>query len=85
MPKSVFSGAHASLVAVLVDARKRSGLTQVQLALKLRKHQSYVSLVERSQRRVDVLEFVAIARALGADPVELFTSVVEALPKAFPI
>ena len=72
MPKTVFTGGHAALVAVLIDARRRSGLTQTELATKLGKDQSYVSLIERSQRRVDVVEFTAIAHALAADPADLF-------------
>ena len=85
MPKSVFSGGHASLVAVLTEARRRSGLTQTELALKLGKDQSYVSLIERSQRRVDVVEFVVIARALGADPAVLFDRVLATLPQTLTV
>lgn len=81
MPKTIFEGEHRHLVDVLVEARHRSGLTQTALAAKLGKDQTFVSIVERSQRRVDVIEFAAIARALGADPVKLFAEVVKRLPK----
>jgi len=80
MPKSVFTGAHTALVETLIAARKRAGLTQAQLAALLGKDQSFISLVERSQRRVDTLEFYAMAKALGVDPVELFADVVKKLP-----
>lgn len=80
MAKSVFSGAHGFLVETLVAARKRSGLTQTQLAGRIGKDQSYISIIEGSQRRVDVLEFYALARALDVDPVELFAEVVRKLP-----
>jgi transcriptional regulator with XRE-family HTH domain len=80
MPKSIFTGAHTILVQVLVGARKRAGITQVELARRLGKDQSFVSLIERSQRRVDILEFYALARALGADPVALFREVAGKLP-----
>jgi len=80
MPKTVFSGGHATLVAALIEARQKSGLTQAQVAAKLGRDQSRISLIERSQRRVDVLEFVAIARAVGADPIELFAAVFASLP-----
>jgi len=80
MPKTVFSGAHQHLVEVLVEARKRSGLTQTDLAVRLGKDQSFVSIIERSQRRVDVLEFYALARAMECDPVELYGEVVARLP-----
>jgi transcriptional regulator with XRE-family HTH domain len=81
MPKSVFSGDHSALVETLAAARARAGLTQAELARRLGKDQSYISIVERSQRRVDVLEFYAMARALGEDPVALFAEVVAKLPR----
>lgn len=81
MPKSVFTGAHQHLVDALVEARRKSGLTQAQLAAKVGKDQTYISIIERSQRRVDVLEFYALASAMGVDPVKLFTDVVRRLPE----
>ncbi|MBX3429713.1 MAG: helix-turn-helix transcriptional regulator [Hyphomonadaceae bacterium] len=85
MPKSIFTGAHRHLVDVLTEARKEEGVTQGDLAAKVGKDQTFISLIERSQRRVDVLEFVALARAMGADPVELFEELVRRLPKRFEI
>ncbi len=85
MPKSVFTGAHVELVETLIAARKQAGVTQAELARRVGKDQSFISLVERSQRRVDVLEFYALARALGADPVALFAEVVSKLPELIPI
>lgn len=85
MPKSVFTGAHGFLVEVLVASRKAAGLTQTELATRVGKDQTYISLIERSQRRVDVLEFYALARAMGEDPVELFGRVVAKLPDSVEI
>ncbi len=79
--KTVFTGAHEHLVHVLIEARKRAGMTQAQLAEEVGKDQTFVSIIERSQRRVDVLEFYALAMAMGADPVELFHDVARRLPK----
>lgn len=81
MPKSVFTGAHQYLVETLISARKKSGLTQALLAKAIGKDQSYISNIENSQRRVDVLEFYALARAMNADPVKLYAEVVKKLPK----
>lgn len=80
MPKTVFTGAHQHIVDVLVEARRQSGLTQAQLAAKVGKDQTFISLVERSQRRVDVLEFFALARAMGVDPVALLATLAKKLP-----
>jgi transcriptional regulator with XRE-family HTH domain len=83
MSKSIFGGAHSQFVETIVAARKRSGLTQAQVAARLGKDQTYVSLIERSQRRVDVLEFIALARAMGAEPDRLFAEVLRKVPKSF--
>jgi transcriptional regulator with XRE-family HTH domain len=53
----------------LIDARERHGWTQTELAHKVGRTQSFVSNYERGQRRVDVAEFILLARALGLDPV----------------
>lgn len=80
MPKSVFTGAHTLLVETLKTARKDAGLTQTELGARIGKDQSYVSLIEGSQRRVDTLEFIALCRAMEADPVKLLAKLVEKLP-----
>jgi transcriptional regulator with XRE-family HTH domain len=85
MPKSVFTGAHRHLVEVLTEARQAAGLKQSELAERLGKSQSYISIIEGSQRRVDVLEFCALARAMGRDPLELFAEVVRRLPSRLEI
>jgi transcriptional regulator with XRE-family HTH domain len=85
MPKSVFSGAHMHLVEVLIEARKQSGLTQAQLAQAVGKDQSFISIIEGSQRRVDVLEFCALARGMQRDPLELFAAVLARLPPHYSI
>lgn len=85
MPKSVHGGDNPHLVAVLTEARRKSGLTQVQLAELVGKDQTFISIIERGQRRVDVLEFVALARAMKADPAKLFAEVMKRLPESVSI
>ena len=53
--------------ALLIQARKAAGLTQVKLAEQLKRPQSFVSKVERGERRLDVIEFLEVARALRLD------------------
>ncbi|MDD2776704.1 MAG: helix-turn-helix transcriptional regulator [Gallionella sp.] len=53
--------------SLLIKERELSGLTQVQLAEKLGKPQSYVSKYERGERRVDFAEFVRLADAMRFD------------------
>lgn len=85
MSKSIFDGAHAQLIEILMAARRRSGLTQAEVAAKVSKDQTFISLIERSQRRVDVLEFIALARAMGEDPQRLFAEVIATIPTSFKI
>ena len=61
----------------MVDARIKSGLSQKELALKLRHHQSFVARVESGERRIDVVEFIALSRAVRFDPFEIL-AIVEA-------
>ena len=85
MPKTIFGGGHPVLVEVLTEARRRSGLTQAELAERVGKDQTFVSIIERGQRRVDVLEFVTLAKAMKADPAALFADVLKRLPERFSI
>lgn len=80
MPRSVFTDAYSVLIATLVEARKDTGMTQVELSNRLKRPQSFISKIEQGQRRLDVIEFCAIARALGRDPVALFDTVYRKLP-----
>jgi transcriptional regulator with XRE-family HTH domain len=55
----------------MIRARKSAGLTQHELAKRLRRPQSFVAKYEGGERRVDVLEFIEICKALEADPNKL--------------
>lgn len=75
MPSSVFTEAYRVFLASMVEARTATGLTQTELAARLQKPQSYISKYERGERRIDVIEFRAIAIGLGLDPEELFREI----------
>ena len=49
-------------------ARKAAGISQEQVAELLGEHQSFVSRYETGERRLDVVEFLAVAAALDVDP-----------------
>jgi transcriptional regulator with XRE-family HTH domain len=51
----------------LVAARKNAGLTQVQVAQRLRKSHTYVSKCELGERRVDFVELQQFARIYDED------------------
>lgn len=67
MRKSVHSEAYKVLRKHLVAARDEAGLTQTQLAKKLGRPQSFVAKYEGGERRIDLVEFLEIARILKAD------------------
>jgi transcriptional regulator with XRE-family HTH domain len=58
-------------LAKLRQARLEAGLSQVEVAQKLDKPQSYVSKCESGERRVDVVELIDFA-ALYNKPIEFF-------------
>jgi hypothetical protein len=60
-------------VSVSGNKIAHSRLTQHALACRLKKSQSFVAKYEGGERRLDVMEFVTVARALGADPLKLMT------------
>jgi len=67
--KSVYTHQYRRLRALLTEARKTAGLTQVELSVQLDRPQSFVSKVERGERRLDVIEFLEMARVLRLDVV----------------
>ncbi|MBI2779582.1 MAG: helix-turn-helix transcriptional regulator [Gammaproteobacteria bacterium] len=52
----------------LADARLEKGLTQSEVAARLRKPQSYVSKYESGERRLDVIEFLEVCEAISVTP-----------------
>lgn len=56
---------------LLIETRKAKGLSQTELAAALGRTQTFVSNYERGERRVGLVDFVLIARALEIEPAEL--------------
>ena len=81
MAKSLFSEEYQTFLQVLVSERKSTGLKQGDVARKLNRPQSYLSKTEHGERRLDVVEFIALCRAMDADPLEVMAKVVEAIPQ----
>jgi transcriptional regulator with XRE-family HTH domain len=50
--------------------RKKAGLTQSEVAVKLGRYQSFVANIESGQRRIDVVELLDLGAAIGFDPRE---------------
>ena len=65
--KTLRSRGHKILIETLVAARESAGMTQRDLAVKLKRPHSFVGRIEAGERRIDVVEFVEIAKVLNAD------------------
>jgi transcriptional regulator with XRE-family HTH domain len=67
--KSVHTKNYARFLEMLITARKDANVTQDDVARRLNLPQSFVSKYENGERRIDVIEFLEIAEAIGFDPV----------------
>ena len=81
LTKSVFTPTYARFRELLIEARESTGLTQAGLARRLNRPQSYVSKFERGERRLDVVEYLEVARALRIDPFGLLRNLTSVAPK----
>lgn len=67
MTRSIRTKEYAYFVERLRKAREDAGLTQVQVAKKLKRPQSHISNVESGQQRVDVVELQIFAKMYDKD------------------
>jgi transcriptional regulator with XRE-family HTH domain len=67
----------------MIKARKAASLTQHDLAKRLHKPQSFVAKYEGGEHRIDVVEFVTICQAIGADPGKIVKTLRNAIRVAF--
>jgi len=58
----IYTKENKEIIQKLLKARKESGLKQVEVAKKLGKPQSYISKIEKGERRMDVIELKMLAR-----------------------
>ena len=77
--RSLHTKPYQAFVAVMVLARQEADMSQHELARRIGKPQSFVSKYERRERRLDVAEFIKVARALGLDPAKLIRRIDKAL------
>ena len=74
MAKTLGSKRHKALIDLLIAKREAAGMTQADLAARLGEYQSFVARLESGQRRVDVVEFLELAEALGFDPAKAISA-----------
>ena len=62
MGKSIYSKEYKNTIEKLKKARIEIGLKQEEVAEKLKKPQSYISKIERGERRIDIAELQDLAK-----------------------
>jgi transcriptional regulator with XRE-family HTH domain len=62
-----------TLRRLLLEARKNAGLTQREVAQRLRRPQSYVSKIENGERILSLVDFLGLAEALNVHPAAVFS------------
>jgi transcriptional regulator with XRE-family HTH domain len=72
---------HLTFRELLLATRKANGATQAEVAKLLGRPQSFVATVENGERRLDVVELVSYARAIGAEPLAIMREMVEVIEK----
>lgn len=77
MPAPINNAVYTRLRALLVEAREQANLTQAEVARRLKRAQSFVSKYELGERRLDVVDYIAVCDSLGVDPADLLRRVRE--------
>jgi transcriptional regulator with XRE-family HTH domain len=73
--KSTHSAQYRDLLARIRSVRQARGITQQELARRLGRPQSYVSKVELGERRIDVVEYLHLMRAIEGEPLALLRDI----------
>lgn len=68
LSKSLNSSEHVQLIRMITRKRHAAGYTQEFVSSAIGQHQSYMAKLETGQRRLDVVEYIAIAKVIGFDP-----------------
>ena len=62
---------------MLIEAREKAGLTQGALAKKLGRPQSFVAKYEGGERRLDMVEFLWVTKAMKVDPLRVLRTLID--------
>lgn len=81
MRKWVSSPDYKAAIQVIVEARQAKGLTQRQVEERLgKKHHGWLAKIEVGERQMNVLDMIAIARAMEVDERDLFDRLLSRMP-----
>jgi len=77
MPKGISDLRYRRLLGRLVEARKEMQLSQGEVAARLGRPQQFVSRYELGGRRLDIMEYVDVARVLDLNPIGALEAVLK--------
>lgn len=80
MDKSPYSSASIALRELLKEKRLERGINQADISIILNRPQSFVSKYENGERKIDLIDFVFICKAMNIDPkliLEEFIEIIE--------
>jgi transcriptional regulator with XRE-family HTH domain len=77
MSRTLGSAKHQALRRLLIQRRRKAGLRQVDVAKRLGRYQSYITNIETGQRRIDAVELVELAEAIGFDPCDAIKAIMK--------
>jgi ribosome-binding protein aMBF1 (putative translation factor) len=77
--KSLYSQGQKQIAQAIRQMREAAELSQRDLASKLGRPLNVVSRIETAQRRVDLLEWIALCKACRVDPIEEGTRILKTL------
>lgn len=77
MSRSLRSSRRKRLAELITSYREAADLKQSEVAAQLGRHQPFVSEIESGQRRLDLIVLLDLAEAIGFDPRELVTALLD--------
>ena len=81
----VVSPGYRAAIGALKEVRMGRGISQRELARRLGKPPSFVNKIEQLERRLDILEYIAIAEAMGLKADVLLAQLRAVLPETVAI
>lgn len=69
MKKSLYTSGQTKIAQTVREMREAAGLTQRDLSAKIDRPRNVIARIEQAQRRVDLLEWIALCEVCGVDPV----------------
>jgi ribosome-binding protein aMBF1 (putative translation factor) len=73
--QTIRSKRHRFLVKAVVEAREQVGMSQAELARRLKQYQSWAARLESGERRIDVVEFLLLAEIIGFNPIKMLKEI----------